>query len=67
MAERKDAVLCVRAAERVAEAETSDHVHLRKQETVSQWGPGSIGLSGRLLEPFEALATGRGETRPSQK
>lgn len=29
---------CVR--QRVTEAETSDHVHLRKQETVSQWGPG---------------------------
>lgn len=27
---------CVR--QRVAEAETSDHAHLRKQETVSQWG-----------------------------
>lgn len=35
---------CVR--ERVAEAETSDHAHLHKQETVSQWGPGgSVCLS----------------------
>lgn len=38
--EKMQSSACVRAAERVAEAETSDHVHLRKQETVSQWGPG---------------------------
>lgn len=37
----KEKMQCVRAAEeRVAEAETSDHAHLRKQETVSQWGSG---------------------------
>lgn len=40
---------CVR--QRVAEAETSDHAHLRKQETVSQWGreDRSVGKAARAF------------------